>query len=292
MKIISTLFDLKNLNNILKRSSGVIIGNEAFGTRLTNSFNQEDIKKILNITTQEKKDFYLLANQMMTDDQLELFKVFLQSFDVKRMTGVIVADIGAVMVLKELKMSHQVIYHPETLHTNAFDFNFLSDQGILGACVAKEITLDDIKSIALEKKHQLWMIGHGHLNMFYSKRHLLKTFSTFAHLDHQELHQNQTLKIIEEHRKDAPYPILEDVAGTHVFRHEVFASLHYLNQLKPIVDVLVIDSMFKDDQYAIEVLDLYAHLKPHQDHIEDLKKRYQETWDDGFLHKKTIYKKV
>ncbi|MFA6800679.1 MAG: U32 family peptidase, partial [Acholeplasmataceae bacterium] len=181
----------------------------------------------------------------------------------------------------------KLIYNPETLMTNYYDFNFLVPTGIFGVFIAKEITLDDIKMIADKKQTKLFMVGHGHLNMFYSKRQLIKNYMDFINQENY-LHNKQTIKLIEEKRKDEPYPILEDLAGTHVFRSQVFDSIDYLDVLSPIVDYLVIDTIFKDDDYAIEILKMYKHQKGLSK--EELMKKYDEIWDHGFFFKKTLYK--
>ena len=102
-------------------------------------------------------------------------------------------------------------------------------------------------------------------------------------------HNLQDLKIVEENRKDDPYPILEDQAGTHVFRSQMFSSLKHLEELKQSVDYLVIDSLFKDDDYAVKVLKMYKDGKEDHEVIDQLKEKYQEVWDEGFFYKKTIY---
>ncbi len=63
-----------------------------------------------------------------------------------------------------------------------------------------------------------------------------------------------------------------------------------INRLSSVVDYLIIDTLFKDDQYAKEVLPLYKHEQTDVASIQKIQEVYRETWNDGFLHKKTIYK--
>jgi putative protease len=236
-----------------------------------------------------KKEVYLVCNQMFTDDQLDALKTFLIDINLETVNGVIVSDIGAIQVIKNLGYSSKAIYNPETLLTNTYDINFLTDEHIFGAYVAKEITLEDIILLGEQKKLKLFMVGHGHLNMFYSKRQLIENFMNFNE-EENVYHNEQNLKIIEENRAEDPYPILEDQAGTHVFRSHVFASINHLEDLKPYVDYLVIDSIFKDDMYAMTIAAMYREEIKDDELINDLKQTYQEVWDEGFLYKKTIYK--
>ncbi|MDR4969224.1 MAG: hypothetical protein RG740_06365, partial [Acholeplasmataceae bacterium] len=97
------------------------------------------------------------------------------------------------------------------------------------------------------------------------------------------------LKIIEETREEA-YPVLEDSAGTHVFRSHVLQSLAQIKTLEPYLDYLVVDTLFKDDAYALSILPMYQNRKSDQLVIDQIQKDYQEIWDEGFFFKKTIYK--
>ena len=131
------------------------------------------------------------------------------------------------------------------------------------------------------------MVGHGHLNMFYSKRQLIKNYQDFLGEDMQ-LHLRQDLKIIEEKRPLEPYPILEDDAGTHVFRSHVMNAFDYMDDLCEVLDYFVIDTIFKDDRYGALVSQMY-HENDNQIKNQIINE-YHEVWDEGFFFKKTIYK--
>lgn len=289
MKRLITLYDLNQMKNLSAYVDGFLIGNEHFGTRLTQSFSIPHIKMGIKNAKFLKKEIYLMCNQMFTDDQLNALASFLKEVNLENIDGVIVADLGAMELIKSLGYASKVIYNPETLLTNTYDVNFLSEEGIYGAFLAKEITLKDIEEIAQQKKLKLFMVGHGHLNMFYSKRQLI---DNFMHFNEKEniYHQQQNLKIVEENRKEDSYPVLEDKAGTHVFRSQVFSSLFYLDQLVNFVDYLVIDTLFKDDVYAMTIAAIYKERITDETLIKEIQKSFNETWDEGFFFKKTIYK--
>jgi U32 family peptidase len=289
MKILTTLYSINEIDHLSKLCDGFILGNKTYGTRLTHSFSAVEINKAIALAKSLNKEIFLAANQMLDDTLLESFNSFLDDIHTKDLTGIIVADIGTIMELKAKGLETKAIYNPETLLTNTYDFNFLSKENILGAYVAKEITLEDVKQISKDKKIKLFMVGHGHLNMFYSKRQLVQNFMEFVDQDNI-YHEKQNLKIIEEQRSEEPYPILEDQAGTHVFRSHVFASYKHLNELSPLLDYLVLDTIFKDDAYALKVLPIYKKEQFNDEMIDDIQKAYHESWDEGFFYTKTVYK--
>lgn len=293
MKIITTIHEINNLANLLSLSDGIILGNNNFSARQTNSFSINEINLIINETKLNKKEVFLNLNKMYYDEEMELLKEFLLQIKVDKLDGIVIADIGLLHLLEQLNLKHLAIYNPETLHTNYFDFNYLSDDNILGSFVAKEITIEDILLIGKNKKYKLFYTGHGNLNMFYSKRNLLTNFTDHLEVE-WELKNNKNLLIMEKKRKDERYPLLEDESGTHVFRANTLSSINFLNDLEKVCDYLIIDTIFKDDNYAKEVIPLYKDKSINKENYETIKdkleKQYNEKWDDGFLNHKTFYK--
>ena len=287
MKTLITFYTQSSMESLSPFVDGFIVGHQTFGTRLTHSFSTSEIHEITRQTKNLNKELFFMANQMMTDDHLTHFSNWLSEFSMDDFTGIICADLGVVKKLTTMGWANKVVYNPETLMTNYYDFNFFNRLNIMGVYVAKEITLDDIKKIGEKKTLKLFMVGHGHLNMFYSKRQLIKNFAAYIDIP-DEFHEQQNLRIVEETREGIEYPILEDQAGTHVFRANVFATLEDLDVLHSLVDYLMLDTLFKDDAYGLRIAKAY-----HQNdvHIKvDLERDYHETWDQGFFFKKTIYK--
>lgn len=287
MKKIVTVFEINNIEKLAKYADGFIVGSDLFATRLTKSFSIEEINEIISKVNGLNKEIFLNVNQMFNDKQIDDFKLNLDLINYKDLTGIVVADLGTFILLSNMGLSNKVVYNPETLLTNAIDFNYLSTNNIMGAYIAKEITVEDIVKIGKQKKYKMFMVGHGHLNMFYSKRHLLDSYSEF--IGKEDSYNNlHNLKIVEPKRKDTPFPIYQDEAGTHVFRSKVMNSLDYLSELESVVDYFIIDSIFKDDNYTLNILELYNNLNNDTNTIKD---KYNEIWDNGFLDNKTYYKR-
>ena len=290
MKIITPIFKIQDIDKINANVDGFILSNEKFGARLTSSFSLEQLIVAIGKIKGLKKEVFININQLYTNDQIDLLMTFVLKLPIKDITGFICADIGVLEAFKKIELVNMIIYNPETLLTNYFDFNYLKKDNVFGAFVAKEITLDDIKIIASKKQIKTFMIGHGHLDMFYSKRQLLKNYANYLGIE-ETFHNQRNLALKEEIRPNEKYPILEDYAGTHVFRDTVFSSLKYLDQLKNLIDYLVIDPIFKDLAYLDQITSLYNKNQLNSKEINYIQEKYHEKWDDGFLFTKTIYKR-
>lgn len=290
MKKLVTLFKIESIDTLAKLADGFILGQNGVSTRLTRSFETDEIifasKKIKALG----KSCFVIMNRILHDLDAHRYEAFIQSVDSDAITGYIVGDIGVLAIGKKLGISHKMVYNPETLITNVFDAHFYHTLGIQGVYLAKEITLDDIILIGQYRPYKLFAYGHGFLNMFYSKRQLIEAYFENKQQKNQ-YHDVRNLSVVEEKRPQFRYPILEDEAGTHVFRNLVFSSLNHLKTLEQSIDYLVFDTVFHSDEYAIDVLKLYQEEASLSDSkVIELMNKYHEVWDEGFFFKKTVYK--
>lgn len=290
MKKLVTLFEIESVSILAPFVDGFIIGHDGVSTRLTRSFSISEIMKISEIAYKLNKSVFVLMNRILHDSDAKQYENFIQSVDHAGITGYIVGDIGVLALAKKLGISHKMVYNPETLITNIFDAHFYHTLGIQGVYLAKEITLEDIITIGKDRPYALFAYGHGFLNMFYSKRQLIEAYFENQHQENR-VHNACNLSVVEEKRPEFRYPLLEDEAGTHVFRNYVFSSIDYVDTLENSVDYLVFDTIFHDDQYALDVLKLYATEKTKKiELIPKIQAKYNEIWDTGFLFKKTVFK--
>lgn len=287
MKKIVTLFEVESISVLKDYADGFIVGQDLVSARLTRSFSNEEIIKASVLAKSYNKSFFVMINRILHDKDADAYKAFMKAVDSDAITGYVIGDIGVSTLAKSLGLTHKMIYNPETLLTNKFDVFYYHELGFKGVYLAKEITLEDIKEIGQDRPYSLFMYIHGYLNMFYSKRQLIESY--FENQGKPNLYQNkQNLTVVEEKRPSFIYKALEDEAGTHIFRNNVFCGVDYLEDLKDAVDYIVFDTVFHDDQYALEILKYYE-TKDESLKIK-IQNDYQETWDNGFLFKKTVYK--
>lgn len=290
MKKLVTLFKIESIPLLSPWVDGFILGQNGVSTRLTRSFTTEEIIEASKQMKSLNKDCFVIMNRILHDFDASRYQTFIETVDSEAITGYIVGDIGVLSIGKTLGIAHKMVYNPETLITNVFDAHFYHNLGIKGVYLAKEITLDDIVTIGQNRPYSLFAYGHGYLNMFYSKRQLIEAYFENKHRSN-DFHDARNLSVVEEKRPEYKYPILEDEAGTHVFRNHVFASLNHLKTLAQSIDYLVFDTVFHDDTYALDVLKIYSEAAQLMDaQVIELQKKYHEVWDEGFLFKKTVYK--
>ncbi|VEU82650.1 peptidase U32 family protein [Acholeplasma hippikon] len=287
MKILTTIHDLNHLEQFSTKVDGFLIGQSDFSKHLTLDLKGYIVDVIEKINKLEKEVF-IQFNRMYTNSELNHIDAFLSTLDLNKITGFMCADIGLLQIFKKHGIKDKFVYNPETLLTNYFDFNYLKQDGILGAFASKEITAKDIKEIGLRKEIKLFMFGHGHMSMFYSKRQILNLYADHMKKDHI-YEKRDDLRLKEPKRENERYPVFQDEAGTYVFRGYVMSSLAHMDELSSLLDYFVIDTLFQSDEYVLDVVPLYKDHKSLAD-AKAIMDKYEETWHDGFLSEKTMIK--
>jgi len=293
LKLAVTPFNVSSIKKLSDAGADAfIIGNEDYANRLVNSFSLVEITDANKIIKSLGKEIYINMNLIIHHSDIEPFTEFLTFIKELDVDGIIFGDLGAYMIARDKGLETKLIYNPETLNTNFYDTHFWNRKGIKGLTISKEITLDDIQEICEHKQVEISIIGHGHLNMFHSRRPLIENFFKYTKEEYDKMVNNKNLKIIEEIRNES-YPIFQDVHGTHIFREKAMESYQEITRLSECIDVFIIDGIFKDTNYMIETLKNYQLIlqKDDKEFSEKISRIYSENHDSGFLFKKTQYDK-
>ena len=293
MKIAVTPFSIQSIPKLMESGADIfIMGNEEYANRLVHSFSTIELQKASTMIDEAGKELYISLNIMMHNKDIEDVKEFLSFIKTLPIKGIIFGEVGVYEIAKELGMEDLLIYNPETLNTNSYDPIFWKELGIKGLTISKEITLEDLLEISQDSPLELSMIGHGHLNMFHSRRPLIENFFKYQRSEYEDLINNRNLRIVEEIRNES-YPIFQDRHGTHIFRDKALESFQEVVTIAKALDVFIIDGIFKDTDYLVDVVQAYKTLlsNPKQTLAEELSEQYKEDHDSGFLYKKTVYDK-
>lgn len=291
MKLAVTPLGVESITSLSNIGADVfLIGNSSFANRLAHSFSIEEIIEANKIIKTLKKEIYIVLNMIVHNENLEDIKEFLNLIKDLHVDGIIFGDLAIYQLAKKIDLKQLLIYNPETLNTNYYDPIFWEKQGIKGITISKEITLEDIELISRDKRLEISITGHGHLNMFHSKRPLIENFLKFTNKEHDEYIENRDLRVVEEIRNES-YPIFQDNQGTHIFRDKALESFREIQVLSKHIDLFIIDGIFKDITYLNKVTKDYFDILYNEGNAEEISKQYEKDHDSGFLYKKTVYDK-
>ena len=228
MKYLTTLVNLKQLNN---SSSFYIAGNEKYSVKLPAYFDVDLVDKY--------DDLFISVNKIFHNNELEDLTNYLTYLKTKKIKGIFFSDFAVYSICERLGMLDLLIYDPNTLVTNYKELEFFEGK-IKGVVISPFISLEELKEFKSDKL-ELFFLGNGRINLFYSKRKLVTNYLIYHEIK-DELDKNNLL-LKEELRDNTYFPIVEDKNGTYVYSPFIYSCLDLEKELTNI-DYLIIDLVY------------------------------------------------
>lgn len=269
---------IKSEETLNQPADGFVLGTP-WGLRC-DVFAMEQIPHFRSLTS---KPLYLNMERILHPADLDDFKQDLQMYE-SLVDGIYFSDFGVVQIANELGILNKLIYNPSSLVTNANDVGYLLDQGFQSVCLAKELTLEEIKTI-IQHYPIAEVFIHGYMVMFYAKRTVLDNFTTKSGYPKMEQ------ATLTDESREASYPMIEDDHGTNIFQENPLASFEQFSQLQSAR--LRIDGYLVPEQEHHFVIQCYDDLRQNTP-LSAVLKRMEETlphrrFTSGFYFKKTTY---
>lgn len=221
-----------------------------------NTFSLEELKELdINI--------YLNINSLMDTKMIDDFKKIIPSLSFVK--GIFFEDLGVYYVLKDKDIS--LIWSQNHFVLNSKSINFWLNR-VESACLANELTLDEINYILSKSVKPLILNVLGYNMAMYSRRYILSNFNRYNHL---KMVKKGILKVNDSNS----FIAIENENGRALFYNKPF---NYLSHLKEIDDS-------KIKFYYFSNLNLKA------DEIIDIITKGKEIIsEEKFINEKTIYK--
>lgn len=252
---ITTIHSIESLEKLKNaKADAVIIGVEHFSIRSSIVVKKEELKLWETKCDQLGLKLYINFLRLCMDQDLDKVREYFACFKSLHIDGIYYADEGLYYEAKKMGIEDVLIYQPETLVTSSYDVNFYMSQGIQSVSLAHELSLQEVLSIG-KKNPDVEILVHGYFSILYSRRPLVTNYLQAIHKDPCDLPCR--FDLIEQTR-DERMPILQDETGTHIFSE---MPINSLQEMLDFVDVGMhrfrIDSIFFDDDWTVEILDLY-----------------------------------
>lgn len=244
-------------------ADAVFMAGQEFGLRTASkNFSNEEILEAVKYVHDRNKKLYITMNIIAheTDfDKLDEYVVFLSEAGVD---GVIVADPGIFMRIKEKAPDLEQHISTQASITNAETVNFWYKLGARRVVLARELSIEEIKSIRanIPDDMELEVFIHGAMCISYSGRCLLSNYFTHRDANHGDCAQSCRWKyrLVEETRPGEYYPIEENERGTFIFNSKDLCLIEYIDQLiEAGVSSLKIEGRVKTQFYVATVVRAY-----------------------------------
>lgn len=288
MNIVAKLKDVLEIEKLSQLKVDIILLDTFFSVRVLKRFDLKEIKEIVLTCKNYNIKTYISINKMIHEEDLKSLKLFLEELKTLDIDGIVIGDLTVYVQAKQIHLESKIIYQPGTMNTETYSVEYFEKHPIKGVTLSREITLDEIKKILLyETKLEFSIIGHGYLDMFYSKRKLLTNYFKYKNISGKKIIDNYNYRLNEEIRPNDFYPILEDNYGTHIFRSHKLISYNEIKIIKSKITDFYIERLFMEDEEYFDSIKLYNGSIG----IDSFLNIYNN-YDSGFYYKPTQMVKV
>lgn len=253
---------------ILYGADAVYLAGEIFGMRAAaDNFSVEELREAVKYAHERNVKVYLTLNTMPREYEYSLLEHYLGELKDIGLDAMIIADIGVLMLVKTILPDMEIHISTQANAVSAADCRAWHSLGAKRIVLARELTLEEIKSIeaAIPDDLELECFIHGSMCISYSGRCLLSGQIVGRDANRgmcaQPCRWNYTIRgyeISEEKRPDMALPIEEVNGETFVMASRDTCTIEHIPELiEAGIDSFKIEGRMKSAYYTAVVTNTY-----------------------------------
>ncbi len=253
---------------ILYGADAVYLAGQIFGMRAAaDNFSVEELREAVAYAHARGVKVYLTVNTMPRQYEYDALKEYLLSIADIPIDAYIVADIGVFMLLRTSFPDKELHVSTQANVVSAADCLAWYNLGAKRIVLARELTLEEIKTIraAIPDDCQIEAFIHGSMCVSYSGRCLLSNHITGRDGNRgmcaQPCRWNYTIRgyeITEEKRENAPMPVEEVNGETFIMASRDTCVIEHIPELVEAgIDSFKIEGRMKSAYYTAVVTNTY-----------------------------------
>lgn len=266
LELLSPAGDMERLKLAVKfGADAVYVGGEMFGMRTNPSnFNSEQLKQAVELVHKENKKIYLTCNTLPRNDELEFLPDYLKYVADIGVDALIIADMGVLAMAKKYAPDVEIHMSTQVGIVNYAAANALYDMGAKRIVTARELSLDEIKTIRDKTNPNLEIetFVHGAMCMSFSGRCILSDYMVGRDANRGDCAQPCRWKyhLVEETRPGQYFPINQDENGTYIFNSRDLCMIDRISDLdRAGIDSFKIEGRAKSEYYTAIVTYAYRN---------------------------------
>ena len=302
IELLSPAGDMERLKLALKfGADAVYLGGEMFGMRTNPSnFDYEGLKKAVELVHSYNKKLYLTCNTLPRNTEIPLLPEYLKYVKDIGVDALIVADMGVLSLAKKYADGVDIHMSTQVGIVNYEAANTLWELGAKRIVTARELSLDEIKTIRDKTNPELEIevFVHGAMCMSFSGRCILSDYMVGRDANRGDCAQPCRWKyhLVEETREGQYFPINEDGDGTYIFNSKDLCMINHIPELdRAGIDSFKIEGRAKSEYYTAIVTYAYrnamdeyfesgrsADFTPSQWILDEMEKMSHREYTEGF----------
>lgn len=217
-------------------ADAVYLAGPAFGMRSAPAnFTQDELRRAVQDAHRQGVKVYVTCNILPRNEELRQLPAFLEEWQDMGVDALIVADLGVMSLAQQYAPRCALHVSTQFGVVNSATASRLFDLGASRAVLARELSLEEIRAIRRDAPAglELEAFVHGAMCMSYSGRCMLSAYLNGRDANHGDCTQpcRWNYQIVEPHRPDRPFPVVEDETGTYLFNAHDLCMIEHLPAL-------------------------------------------------------------
>ncbi len=258
-------------------ADAVYLGGVKYGLRArAGNFDNEGLQKAVRYAHQHHVAVYVTVNIIAHNEDMTGLGEYLSFLQGAGVDAIIVSDPGILAVAAETVPDLPLHLSTQANVTNSRAARFWFNQGVRRLNLARELSLDEIRSIKNAVGGEIEIFVHGALCISYSGRCMLSHYMTGRDANQGNCAHpcRYQYALLEEKRPGEYFPVEEDERGTYIFNAKDLCLLERLPELVAAgADSLKIEGRMKSIFYVGGVVRLYRAC------LDYLKSLAPEAWE-------------
>lgn len=244
-------------------ADAVYMGGSAFQMRSESvGFSIEQIQKSVRFLHSNNKKAYITVNTVLHEKDLQPFISYIDELKAVDPDGIIVADIGAVSLIRKKWNGIPIILSTQANVLNSISANQYFDLGVSRIVLAREMNIKEIRSLRdnTDPRLSLEAFVHGSMCMAYSGRCLLSSFLLGRSANEGECAQpcRWEYRLEEKKRPGQFFPIEQNNDFSLILSSKDLCMIEHLSALKDAgVTSFKIEGRMKTEYYTANVTNAY-----------------------------------
>lgn len=266
IELLSPSGDMERLKLAVKfGADAVYVGGEMFGMRTNPSnFDNEQLKQAVDLVHKNNKKLYLTCNTLPRNDEIEFLPEYLKYAVQIGVDALIIADMGVLSLAKKYAPDVDIHMSTQVGIVNYECANALYDMGAKRIVTARELSLDEIKTIRDKTNPNLEIetFVHGAMCMSFSGRCILSDYMVGRDANRGDCAQPCRWKyhLVEETRPGQYFPVNQDDKGTYIFNSRDLCMIDHISELDMAgIDSFKIEGRAKSEYYTAIVTYAYRN---------------------------------
>lgn len=235
VELLAPAGDLEKLQFALHYGAdAVYVGGEKFSLRQrAGNFTIDELSQARDITRESGAKLYVAVNVFARNNDIQEMPAYLKRLDELKVDGLIISDPGIFMCAREYAARLPITISTQANNCNWKTVQFWQNLGAGKICLARELTLAEIKEIREKTTIELEVFVHGSMCVAYSGRCLLSSYFVQRDANQGDCAQPCRWKyhLVEEVQPRDPLIIEEDTMGTYLLSSKDLCMIEHIPEL-------------------------------------------------------------